>query len=146
MRALTPYRRNSLFPFAGLDDLERIFDAFIAPVSAEGAQWAPAVDLRETEDAYLLDVDLPGMEKKDIEVKIEDEIVTIRGERAQDKEENTKGYHRFERSYGSFHRSFRIPGGVEAERVAAEFKSGVLHVRLPKPETAKPKLIEVTVK
>lgn len=146
MRALSPYRRTAAFPWNGLDELERIFDNFLAPQATDGLNWAPAVDLKETNDAYHLDADLPGLEKKDIEVKVEDDVVTISGSRSQENHEDTKGYQRFERSYGAFRRSFRIPGGVDADKVQAEFKNGVLHVMLPKPETAKPKQIEVQVR
>jgi HSP20 family protein len=107
--------------------------------------WAPAVDVQETPAEYILKADLPEVKKEDVKVEMEDGILTIEGERKQEKEEKGKKFHRVERSYGKFVRRFALPTEVEAGAVGAEFKDGVLVVRLPKVATTRPKSIEVKV-
>jgi len=149
--ALVRWRnRGELSPWSALRDLEEQFNRVFGGTRNdldwfEGA-WAPAVDVSETDDAYAIDVDLPGMKKDDIELVVVDNVVTLKGERKNEHESKSDGYHRFERRYGSFQRSFEIPGGFEADKVKAEFENGVLHVTLPKREEAKPKQITVTIK
>ncbi len=109
------------------------------------ADWAPAVDVSETDGAYLIKAEIPDVKKEDVKVTVEDGVLTIQGERKQEKEEKGKKYHRVERSYGRFVRSFSLPDLVDEEKVKAEFKDGVLNLQLPKSEKAKPKAIEVTV-
>ncbi|MBP8132193.1 MAG: Hsp20/alpha crystallin family protein [Candidatus Hydrogenedentes bacterium] len=106
--------------------------------------WTPKVDVRETEDAYLLEADLPGVAKEDVDISIMDGIVTIRGKHEQDQERETNGWHCFERNHGSFRRSVRLPRTVDAERVNATLDNGVLKLTLPKAEQAKRKQIQVT--
>lgn len=139
--------RGELSPFSALRDLEsqfgRLFDEF-----AEGGgprTWSPAIDLTEQDDSYELEADLPGMKKEDIELVVVDNLVTIKGERKSQSEARREGYHRFERQYGGFTRTFEIPGGFKAEGVNASFENGVLRVTLPKREEMKPKQIEVKV-
>jgi HSP20 family protein len=107
--------------------------------------WAPAMDLKEDEHAFTVEADLPGLKKEDIDVSVVDNIVTIKGERKHESETNEKGYHRVERRYGTFERSFEIPGGFAAENISAQFSDGVLRVMLPKREESKPKQVEVKV-
>lgn len=125
--------------------MNRIFAGFPLEPEQAGVAWTPAVDLHETDDAYTLEVDLPGMKKEDIELSITDDVVTLKGSRKQETEKKTDRYHRVERSYGSFQRSFRIPGGIDSGKVEACFDQGVLKITLPKPEERKPKQIEVKV-
>ncbi len=109
------------------------------------AAWAPVVDVMETDEEFQIRAELPGVEKKDVKLSVEEGVLTISGYREQEKEEKGKRYHRIERAYGSFARSFTVPDAVDEQKVAAEFKNGVLTVRLPKSEKARPKSIEVTV-
>ncbi len=109
------------------------------------AAWAPVVDVMETDEEFQIRAELPGVEKKDVKLSVEEGVLTISGHREQEKEEKGKRYHRIERAYGSFARSFTVPDAVDEQKVAAEFKNGVLTVRLPKSEKARPKSIEVTV-
>ncbi len=108
--------------------------------------WAPAVDIYETENDLVLKADLPDVDLKDIDVRVENQTLTIAGERRFEKQEAGKGYHRIERNYGSFVRSFSVPNTFDTENIAAEFKNGVLSVTLPKKEAAKPRQVKVEVK
>ena len=107
--------------------------------------WVPSVDVSETEGEYQIKAEIPDVKKEDVKVTVEDGVLTIQGERKHEKEEKGKKYHRVERSYGSFVRSFTLPDLVDEEKVRAAFKDGVLNLQLPKSEKAKPKAIEVTV-
>jgi HSP20 family protein len=109
------------------------------------ADWVPSVDVSETDGEYQIKAEIPDVKKEDVKVTVEDGVLTIQGERKQEKEEKGKKYHRVERSYGSFIRSFTLPDLVDEEKVKAEFKDGVLNLLLPKSEKAKPKAIEVKV-
>jgi HSP20 family protein len=110
-----------------------------------GRPWSPAVDVYETENELVLKADLPDVELKDINVRVENNTLTIEGERKFEHEEH-KGYHRIERSYGRFVRSFAVPNTFDTEKVAAEYRNGVLTVKLPKKESAKPRLVKVDAK
>jgi HSP20 family protein len=109
------------------------------------ADWTPTVDISETDGEYQIKAEIPDVKKEDVKVTLEDGVLTIQGERKQEKEEKGKKYHRIERSYGSFVRSFSLPDVIDEEKVKAEFKDGVLSLHLPKSEKAKPKAIEVKV-
>ena len=106
----------------------------------------PAVDIEENENAYHVSMELPGMEKKDIKISYQDDVLTISGEKKDQKEDKDKNYHYFERRFGKFERSFRIHTDVIEDKIDANFKDGVLTVEMPKAEIAKPKEIEVKVK
>lgn len=106
----------------------------------------PVVNVEETENEFLISAELPGMEKKDIEISIEDGVLSIDGEKKYDKESKDKNYHRVERSYGKFHRCFKLPNGIDREKIDASYKNGVLNLSLPKSEEAKPKQIEIKIK
>jgi HSP20 family protein len=109
------------------------------------ADWTPLADITEDEKEYLIKAELPEVKKEDVKVTVENGVVTITGERKFEKEEKKKKYHRVERGYGTFMRSFGLPDDADANKVKAEFKNGLLTVRLPKSEHAKPKQIEVNV-
>jgi len=109
------------------------------------ADWAPLVDVLETDADLQIRAELPGVEKTDVKLSVEDGVLLIAGQREQEKEEKGKRYHRVERAYGSFARSFTVPDTVDEEKVTAEFKNGILTVRLPKSEKARPKSILVQV-
>jgi len=109
------------------------------------AEWTPLVDIVEDENEYLIKVELAGLTKDDVKVTVEGGTLTISGERKIEKEEKGKRFHRIERAYGSFMRSFALPDDADATGVSAEFKDGVLKVHLPKTKAAKPKQIEVKI-
>ena len=107
------------------------------------AEWAPVVDITEDEKEFLIKAELPGLKKEEVKVTVEDGVLSISGERKAEKEEKTKKLHRIERSYGSFLRSFTLPDGADATKVDAEFKDGLLSVRVPKTEKTKPKPVPI---
>jgi HSP20 family protein len=109
------------------------------------ADWVPSVDVSETDGEYQIKAEIPDVKKEDVKVTLEDGVLTIQGERKQEKEDKGKKYHRVERTYGSFVRSFTLPDLVDEEKVKAEFKDGILKLQLPKSEKARPKAIEVKV-
>lgn len=110
------------------------------------ADWSPSTDITETEDAYLIKAEIPGVKKEDVKVTIQNGMLTIQGERKMEKEEKGKKFHRVECSYGSFLRSFRVPDDVDESSVNAEFRDGMLNVRLTKSVKARPESINVAVK
>ena len=105
--------------------------------------WSPSVDIYETEHDIVLTAELPGIEDKDIEIKLEDNTLTLKGERRFEKETKEENYHRIERSYGSFYRSFSIPHYVDQEKIKAEHEHGVLKVLLPKKQESKPRAVKI---
>ena len=138
----------SLSHFDPLANLRLFEDAFTRMLTEPQTNrpWAPAVDIYETENELVLKADLPDVDLKDIDVRVENQTLTIAGERKFEQQDTTKGYHRIERSYGSFLRSFAVPNTFDTEHIAAEFKNGVLSVTLPKKEAAKPRQVKVEVK
>src|ERR1700735_4470756 len=139
-------------PFADTEEFPtglRLFqDSINRLLSEDGLRtrpWAPPVDIVETENELMLKADVPGVELKDIDIQLENGTLTVKGERKLDKEEKNKGFHRMERSYGSFVRIFTVPDTVDSEHVKAGYDAGVLSITLPKKEVAKPKTIKVQV-
>jgi HSP20 family protein len=108
-------------------------------------KWAPAVDIKEKDGKYLLKADLPGIDKKDIHVELKDGCLTLKGERKSEHEDKNDNYHRVERTYGSFQRSFKVPEGLTEKDIKAKYKDGTLELTIPVPEVKKPKAIEVKV-
>lgn len=111
--------------------------------NGHGAAFRPAVDIYEDDDAITLTVELPGMKTEDVHVDVQDNILTLRGERKLEREDKREGYHRIERSYGSFSRSFTLPEGVDSDACDAEMKDGVLRVKLPKKPEPQPRQISI---
>ena len=107
--------------------------------------WTPAVDIFESDNEYVIKLELPEVNRDDVKVNLDDQTLTISGERRIENEDRREGYHRIERSYGQFYRSFTLPPNVNVEAINAQFKDGVLRLMLPKREQAKPKHIEVKV-
>src|SRR5213596_3685247 len=142
-------------PLKEMEELQNRLSGFFgrAPVrrangeqeSITVAEWAPLVDITEDDKEYLIKAELPEVKKEDVKVTVQDDVLTISGERMLEKEEKGRKYHRVERAYGSFARSFTLPEDADGEKVAAEFKNGLLMVHLPKSEKAKPKSIEVKI-
>jgi len=142
--SLTHYDPLSNFPSSF-----RTFEDAVARMLNEprGARpWSPSVDIYENENELVLEADLPDVKLEDIEVRVENQTLTLKGERKFEKNQNSRGYHRIERSYGTFVRSFSVPASVDAEKVVAEYKSGVLTVKLPKKEAAKPRQVKIEAK
>ena len=108
--------------------------------------WAPRVDIAETDTEFTIKAEIPEVKKEDVKVTVDSGVLTIRGERKQEKEEKDKKFHRVERYYGSFTRSFSLPDNVDESKIEASFKDGMLNLQIPKTEAAKPKAIEVKVK
>ena len=134
------------------DRMNRIFDdAFRGQRGATeddwalGGSWAPAVDIFEHEDDIVLKAELPGVDPKDVEIRVENNVLSLRGERKFESEVKREDYHRVERTYGSFSRSFTLPNVVDTEKIEADYKDGVLKVTLPQKEEAKPKQISISV-
>lgn len=107
------------------------------------SNWSPSVDIKEKDDRFIFVADIPGVDPKDIEVTAENGMLTIKGEREQEKKEEKKDYKRVERSLGSFYRRFSLPDNVDTDRIDAKSKNGVLEISIPKVETAKPRKIEI---
>jgi HSP20 family protein len=140
-----------LEPFRGFstlhDQVNRIFNETVRNHGDESAltAWAPSVDIYETPNELVVKADLPEVEEKDIDVRVENNLLTIRGERKFDKSVSEDNYLRIERTYGAFSRSFSLPNTVSAESIRAEYKNGVLTVNLPKREESKPRQVKVNV-
>jgi HSP20 family protein len=124
-----------------------LFDA--PPTNGGGAgtlrRWIPAMDLVETDEDFVLRADLPGLAEGDVNVELEDNVLTISGERKSEHEEKNEGYYRVERASGAFSRSLTLPEGVNADSIEAQFDKGVLEVRIPKPEERKPRKVAISV-
>ena len=138
----------SLTHFDPLASIRLFEDAFTRMVNEPRATrpWSPAVDIYETENELVLKADVPDVEPKDIDVRVENQTLTISGERKFEQENTSKGFHRIERSYGNFVRSFAVPNTFDTDNIAAGFKNGVLTVTLPKKEAAKPRQVKIEVK
>jgi HSP20 family protein len=109
------------------------------------SRWIPPMDVAEDEEHFVVRADLPGVEEGDVNVELEDNVLTISGERKSDIEERKEGYHRIERAYGTFSRSLTLPEGIDPEGIRASFNKGVLDVRIPKPEQRKPRKVAIDV-
>jgi len=127
-------------------EMERVFDRFFEPRWDEfeaGGAWAPKLDVSETKDAYMVKAEIPGVDQKDLSVSLQNQILTIKGEKHKEKEEKDEKYHRVERSWGEFTRAIALPGAADTEKVNATFKDGVLTITLPKTPAAKGTTIPV---
>jgi len=136
---------RSLMPWPGTaslkQEMDRLFNRFIEPEWGEFpaalGEWVPSLDLSETKDAFVVKVEVPGMDSRDIQVSLQENLLTIKGEKKQEKEEKDERHHRVERSYGAFTRTVRLPVAVDGSKVDAKFKNGLLTVTLPKTPGAK---------
>ncbi|OGL05318.1 MAG: molecular chaperone [Candidatus Rokubacteria bacterium RIFCSPLOWO2_02_FULL_68_19] len=142
---------KALAPWTGFTtlqkEIDRLFERFWEPrwdeFPALAGEWTPSLDLSETKDALVVKAEIPGIEPKEIEVSLQDQVLTIKGEKRQEKEEKDEHYFRMERSYGGFVRSIRLPVPVDGSKVSATFKNGLLTVKLPKTPAAKGTTIPV---
>lgn len=140
---------GDLTPWSAVADLQRemsrMMDDFGFDWDRLGGTWSPPMDLQETENDYILQADVPGMKREDIELTAIENTITIRGKREHEERQEGKNVHRMERMYGEFQRTFELPGGFDANKVEATLRDGVLRVRLPKREESKPKQIKLEV-
>ena len=129
-------------------EIDHMFNRFMrgGTIDDGASVWLPAVDVTEEQDKYILNIELPGVRKDDVKITMVDDVLTIRGEKKQEKETKEKNCLRVERTYGSFQRSFTLPASIHGGKTEASYDNGVLTVTLPKSEEAKPKEIEVKVK
>jgi HSP20 family protein len=135
------------------NEMNRLFSAFFdtpgvgAGNSSPGqmTRWLPATDLIETDDQFVLRADLPGLSEEDVKVELEDNVLTISGERKAEHEASNEGFYRLERAYGAFQRSLTLPEGVDGDKVTANFDRGVLEVRIPKPAQRQPRRVSIGV-
>jgi HSP20 family protein len=141
---------RSLMPWTGMmglkTEMDRLFDRFFDPRWEEVpalSEWAPRLDMSETKDAFVVKAEVPGMDPGDIQVSLQENLLTIKGEKKQEKEEKDERYHRIERTYGAFTRTVRLPVTVDGSKVDAKFKNGLLTVTLPKAPGAKGTAIPV---
>jgi HSP20 family protein len=154
MGALTRWDPFRWDPFKELEEIGERFNRMFGRLPARRdtgretmtvADWIPSVDITEDDNEYLIKAEVPEVEKKDVKVTVQDGVLTIQGERKQEKEEKGRRFHRVERSYGTFVRSFTLPEDATDSEIKAEFKNGMLSVHVPKSEKARPKAIEVKV-
>jgi len=148
---LMPFKRQSAVPnvFSEMDDmLKKMWYGFPFHNLEEDMDigWSPRLDVSETDNGLEIVADLPGMEKKDINVSLEENLLTIKGEKKEEKERKDKHYHTLERRSGSFYRAIRLPIDVEKDKVEAAFKDGVLTLRLPKSKESKKKVAQIEIK
>ena len=145
MNALMPIlRRTGLVRRPSWDLFDRFFEDFELPMRfGEEREFTPAFDVSETEKELIVKAEVPGMDKKDININLSEGLLTITGEKKHEKKEEGENYHCVERCYGKFSRTMRLPTEVETEKVDAVYKDGILTITLPKPETVKPKKIEI---
>jgi HSP20 family protein len=137
-------------PFAEMSVLQnqmnRLFDTALQgwPGDSSGTtQWTPAADIYESENELVVNLDLPGVDPKMVDIRVENNVLSIRGERQFEDEQNKENFHRVERSYGTFGRAFTLSTAVDADKIRANYKAGVLSITLPKAEAAKPKRIQI---
>jgi HSP20 family protein len=134
------------------NEVNRLFNTFLdtpttlANGSTATSRWIPAMDLVESDDNFVLRADLPGVSEDDVNIELEDNVLTVSGQRKAEHEERKEGYYRIERSSGSFSRSLTLPEGVDPEKVEANFDRGVLEVRIPKPEQRKPRKVTISAR
>jgi HSP20 family protein len=133
------------------NEMNRLFNTFFdSPTPSNGGnagvrRWIPAMDVVETEDHFVLRADLPGLSESDVNIELEDNVLTIAGERKSEHQHRGEGYYRVERAFGSFSRSLTLPEGVDADAIQASFDHGVLEVRIPKPEQHKPRKVQISL-
>lgn len=149
MSAMTRYTPSGEFRSLQ-SQVNRLFEPFLGRVLNDedlaSGTWAPPVDVIEEKDAILVTAEIPGMKQENIDIQYENGVLTLRGTREFEKESKEKTYHRVERVYGQFVRSFTLPRSVNAEKISATYENGVLEIRVPKLEEAKPKQIRIGVK
>jgi HSP20 family protein len=145
MRTLLPaFRTNRLINLPELNFFDSVLDDFAVPnLYSKDAQWLPKIDISENENEFLVRVEVPGIDKKDIDITLSEGLLTIKGEKKFENEEKNENFHRRESRYGSFTRSFQLSSEIENDGIEANYRDGVLKITLPKAEAVAPKKIEV---
>ncbi len=149
---MTLVRWNPFYELKKLNDsINQLFDENYLTESEKGSglsltSWSPSTDIYETKDEYVFKIEVPGMNKDDVKVEFTEDTLTIKGERKEDKEIKKENYHRIERFFGSFQRSFTLPKNIDEKKIKAELKDGILELRVPKVEKSKTKAIPITIK
>lgn len=151
LQSLLPSLTSHWDPFIGIQDLQkemdRVFDAFFGrtdrPVTAPEVAWTPAADIYETKDELVAILELPGVNQKELDISLLGDTLTVRGQRHREEKVGDESYYRVERVYGPFSRTLLLPSMVDADRIKAVYKNGLLEIRLPKREEAKPKPIPI---
>ena len=152
MRMLSPlstdfsWTHHNLSPVRMVDafsDFDRIVESFLKPTYARTVQFQPSCDVNEGKDHYMVSFDMPGVNKEDIKIDVQENNLTISGERKSSKEQNDEGMYYRERTYGKFERTFVLPKSIDVDRIEAHYENGVLNVALPKAESAKPRAIPI---
>ncbi|MCX7994513.1 MAG: Hsp20/alpha crystallin family protein [candidate division WOR-3 bacterium] len=130
------------------EEMDRLFNTFFGRSVSEELEgvWVPVIDIEEDNENFIVSAELPGLKKEDVKISVRGNLLTISGERKHEAETKNKTYHRVERMYGKFSRTITLPSDVDVNKIKAIYKDGVLHITLPKPETMKPKEIEVEIK
>jgi HSP20 family protein len=123
--------------------IQRMFSDLLTPIQAEGLSWSPAIDVLEFDTELVLRADLPGMNKEDVVLEVNDNVLVLKGEKKEEKEENKAEYRLIERSWGAFERTFSLPSTVDTAKIHADFNSGVLEVHLPKTAKATGRKVEI---
>jgi HSP20 family protein len=145
LRELAPFREFEKMKW----DMDRFWDSFLEGglrrKTEEGGEWLPFLDVAETKNELVVKAEIPGMDPKDIDISLSDGVLTIKGEKRQEKEEKEADYHLVERSYGSFMRSVQLPKEVQSDKISASYKNGILRITLPKSEEAKKKEVKIKV-
>ena len=149
---LVPWNRSELMrPLSSRrQDVGRLFedffrDGFFSTPFAQTSRWSPALDLSETDDSVIVKAELPGMDPKDVELQLHENVLTIKGEKKEETEDKTKDVHWVERSFGRFERSIRLPASVKGAKAKATFKSGLLTIELTKTEESKPRTLNIAI-
>lgn len=145
---MTGLMRNTSEPRTLRNEMDRLFDEFFGMTparSSRGAMWSPAINIREDKDNFYVEAELPGMTKEDIDLEVENNVLSLKGERKLEETQEDENYHFVERSYGSFYRSFTLPRNVDPEGIGASYKDGVLYVTIPKKEEVKPKKVSIDI-
>jgi len=139
-----PFRELTTFR----EEMDKLWNRFFGEwpsMEPSRGEWAPSLDVSETKDNIVVKAEVPGMDAKDIDISLANDVLTVKGEKRQEKEEKDENYHRVERSYGAFSRSIRLPREVQSDKIKANYKNGVLKITLPKSEEAKKKEIKIKV-
>jgi|RhiMethySRZTD1v2_1073278.scaffolds.fasta_scaffold1576258_1 HSP20 family protein len=147
--AISPYRRGVNLFDSFRREVDDLFDRFLTVDRGDGqtmTAWAPQVDVEETEKEFLVKADLPGVDPKDVDIRVVDNVLTVRGGKEEKKEEKKKNYHRMERFSGQFYRAIALPAGTDADKVNATSANGVITITIPKRPEAQPKKISVQLK
>ncbi len=150
--AIEKRREEELDIYRPFEEMQKVIDKFfeefprIWPVTLSAETFVPAVDISETDKSYEFEIELPGMKKEDVDIEIDDGVLTIRGEKREERKEEKKGYKKIERNYGKFERSFSLPSDIDEKNISAKFENGVLNISIPKSPESKSAKRKIDIK